>query len=409
MRKYWKFTAIIAVIVLSFGAFYVNSAMSATQYPEFVIKKQSGNVEEIKSLVLEGGYHEGIFMSYTNTHLKLTSDGTEYRNGSSFIDQIIGQPTPIIKELQGKYRDFMRGKTHNIDSFFENDQLLAYAEVKYKFGVSESNDDFKFAISLLDKNDGETTSYDIRVPDSSVVNHIFVQDVQLIDNELKLITHNTMRKNDKYFNEKHIYTLDISTGTITNNEMIFSIPSEHGDPFGDARLINSNPLQASENLVFIINQSTFIQEEESLREENTMKELIYFNLKTNEKETIKLPESLKDSQVSFVDGSTIYFTEISEKSLIVTPYSIENNQARSEFTIHLSDDDISNEGPPPLTIVKENKLYAVSSISDNKSNAKVAVINVETGETLYEGEVERKNTPESIKEFELYIYEMSVN
>ncbi len=405
MRKYWKFTAIIAVIVLSIGAFYVNSAMSATQYPEFVINKQSGNDEEIKSLVLEGGYHEGHSMSYTYTHLKISSDGSEYIIGRSLIDQLIGQPSPIIKELQEKYRDFMRGKSHNIGSFFENDQFLAYADVKYKFGVSQSRD-FKFAISILDKNSGNTTSHNIKIPDRSVVNHIYVEDVQVVDNELKLITHNMMRKNEKYYNEKHIYTLNISTGTITNNQNIFSIPAEQGDSYVDARLINTNPIQANENLVFLINQSTYVQEEESLREENTNKELISFNLKTNEKETIELPESLKDSQVSFFDGSTIYFSKSSEKSLIVSPFSIEDNQAGSEFTIQLSNGTSNEE--PPIIIVKESKLYVVSHYSNLKNNASFAVFNVKTGETLYEGEVVRKNTPESMEEFELYIYDMSV-
>ncbi|WP_158413535.1 hypothetical protein [Gracilibacillus boraciitolerans] len=42
MKKYWKFTAIIAVIVLSLGTFFVTSATSATEYPEFVIKTTSG-------------------------------------------------------------------------------------------------------------------------------------------------------------------------------------------------------------------------------------------------------------------------------------------------------------------------------------------------------------------------------
>ena len=114
MKKYWKFTATIAVIVLSIGAFYVNSALSAPQLPEFAIKKQSGDAKEIKSLVLEGGYHEGIVMSYTNTHLKITSDGSENRNGHSLVDQVRGQPTPVIKDLQKNYRDFMRGKSYSI-------------------------------------------------------------------------------------------------------------------------------------------------------------------------------------------------------------------------------------------------------------------------------------------------------
>ena len=347
-------------------------------------------------------------MSYTNTHFKITSEGSEYRNGRSLLDQVRGQPAPIIKDLQKKYRNFMRGKGQFIDLFFENDKVLAYADVKYNMSASSSRD-FKFDISILNKDDGNTTSFNINVPDTSVAEYIYIEDVQLIGNELKLITHNTIRKNESFFNEKHIYTLDISTGTITNNEKIFSIPEEHGDSYVDARLINTNPLQANENLVFLKTQNNFIQEEGSdgFKESSSNIELISYNLKTQEKETIELPESLKDSQVSFLEGSTIYFSKFSEQSLIVTPYSIENNHAGREFKIKLSNT-INNE-ELPIIIVKENKLYAVSRLSDSKTNASVAVINVKTGETLYEGEVVRKNTPKSTQEFELYIYEMSVN
>ncbi len=406
MKKYWKFTATIAVIVLSIGAFYVNSALSAPQYPEFAIKKQSGDAEEIKSLMLEGGYHEGNAMSYTNTHLKITSDGSEIRNGLSLVDQVRGQPSPVIKDLQTNYRDFMRGKSQSINSFFENDELLAYADVKYKISASHLRD-FKFDISILTKDEGKTTSFNINVPDASAADYIFVEDVQVIDNELKVISQNTMRKNDKYFTEKHVYTLDISAGTITNNEKILSIPQEQGNSYVDAQLINTNPLQANENVVFLITHSTLEEGLDGFRESNSSKEILFYNLKTQKTDTIEMPESLNDNQVSFLEGSTIYFSKFSEQNLIVTPFSVENHEVGDEFTIQLSNE-ISDE-VPPLIIVKESKLYAVSQIMNSKTNASVAVVNVKTGESLYEGEVVMKNSPKSFQEFELYMYEMTVN
>lgn len=406
MKKYWKFTATIAVIVLSIGAFYVNSALSAPQYPEFAIKKQSGDANEIKSLVLDGGYHEGNAMSYTNTHLKITSDGSGIRNGLSLVDQVRGQPSPVIKDLQTNYRDFMRGKSQSINSFFENDELLAYADVKYKISASHLRD-FKFDISILTKDEGNTTSFNVNVPDASAADYIFVEDVQVIDNELKVISQNTMRKNDKYFTEKHVYTLDISAGTITNNEKILSIPQEQGDSYVDAQLINTNPLQANENVVFLITHSTLEEGLDGFRESNSSKEILFYNLKTQKTDTIEMPESLNDNQVSFLEGSTIYFSKFNEQNLIVTPFSVENHEVGEEFTIQLSNE-ISDE-VPPLIIVKESKLYAVSQIMNSKTNASVAVVNVKTGEALYEGEVVMKNSPKSIQEFELYMYEMTVN
>jgi hypothetical protein len=342
-------------------------------------------------------------MNYTNNHLKITHDSSDYRNGSSLLDLVTGRPAPMIQELQDKYRNFMRGK-ENLNSFFENNKLLAYADVKYKIGSSTSRD-FKFAISILDKEGGNATSFTIKVPDSSVVEYIYVEDVQVVDNELKIITHNYTSESENYFNEKHIYTLDISTGTIKNNETIFSIPDQD-DTHIDAHLIKTNLKQANENLIFLINKSEIIQHEESDMEGETSRELISFNLKTNEQKTIELPESLKEHQISFFEGSTIYFSKLSEKNLVLTPFSIENNQAGNEYTLQISNETSNTE--PPMIVVKDGKLYVTTQLTNLTTKASVAVFDVKTGETLYEGEVERKNPPKNMEEFELYIYEMSV-
>lgn len=404
MKKYWKFTSIIAVIVLGIGTFYVSSANSATQYPEFVINKTSGDAEEIKSLALEGFYHEGGSMSYVNTHLKITSDDSDYRKDSSIIDSVIGHPAPMIQELQKEYRKFMRGKGQTVDSFFENNKLLAYAEVKYKTG-SFTNRDFKFAISILDKDDGNTSSFSIKVPDSSVVENIFVEDVLVVDNELKVITHNNTRKNENYFNEKHIYSFDISTEKINSNETILSLPIQQGNDHTFVNLIQTNHKQANENLIFVKTYEKVI-EEESHRGEETNRELISYNLKTKEKETIELPDSLKENKISYFDGSTIYLTKLSEGNLVVTPYSIENDQAGKEFTIQLSNE--TSNAEPPIIIMEDDKLYVATHVTNLKTMASITVIDLKTMDTTYQGEVIRKKRPESAEQFELYLYDMMI-
>ncbi|MEK4084867.1 hypothetical protein [Psychrobacillus sp. FSL K6-1415] len=405
MKKYWKFTSIIAVIVLSIGTFYVNSAMSETQYPEFAINKKSGDAEEIKSLELEGSYHEGGSMSYVNTNLQITSDDTDYRNGRSIIDSIIGHPAPMIQKLQEKYRNFMRGKGRSVDSFFEDNKLLAYAEVKYKIG-SFTTRDFKFAISIVDKDNGNTSSFSIKVPDSSVVENIFVEDVQVVDNELKVITHNSTRENGKYYNEKHIYSFDISTGKIVSSETIFSIPEQQGNAYIHAELVQTSHKQSNENLIFIKTLEKMIQDGESDRLEETTRELISYNLRTNEKETIKLPDSLKEHQISYFDGSTIYFSKLSGENLVITPYSIENDQANNEFTIQLSNE--TSDADPPIIIMEDGKLYVTTHITNLKTKASITVIDLKTSDTIYQGEVIRKSSPNSTEQFELYLYDMMI-
>ncbi|KAA0966397.1 hypothetical protein FQ087_09250 [Sporosarcina sp. ANT_H38] len=405
MKKYWKFTSIIAVIVLSIGMFYVNSAMSATQYPKFVINKKSGDAEEIKSLVLGGSYHEGLSMSYVNTNLQITSDGSDNRNGSSIIESVKGNPPPMIQELQEKYRNFMRGKGQSVVSFFENNNLLAYAEVKNKTNPFKTRD-FKFAISILDKDDGTTSSFSIKVPDSSVVEQIFVEDVQMVDNELKMITHNTTRENGQYTNEKHIYSFDISTGKIISNETILSIQEHQGNAYIYAELLQTTHNKANENLIFIKTQDKMNQEEESDRIDETNRELVSYNLKTKEKETIELTESLNESQINFFDGSTIYFSKLRGQNLVVTPYSIEKDQVDNEFSIQLSNE--ISYAEPPIIIAKDGKLYVTTHVTNLKTKAIITVVDLKTRDTIYQGEVIRKGSPENAEQFQLYIYGMDI-
>lgn len=403
MKKYWKSTAIIAVIVLSIGTFYVNSALSATQHPEFVINNQSGNAEEIKSLVLQGSYHEERNMNYAN--LKITADGSDNRSDGSIIDQIFGSPAPMIMKLQEEHRHFMRGKGYAIESFFENNQLLAFAEVEYKMG-SLSSRDFKFAISILDKGDGSTTSFTINVPDSTGVDYIIVEDVQMVDNKLKLITQNMIRANDKFSTEKRIYTIDVSAKQVSSQETIISIPDQSDDTHVDARLIKTNPTREYEKLLFLKTESKITQQRESDHVEQSNRELISYNLRTKEKETIDLPENLIENQMSFFDGSIIYLTEFSEQQLIVTPFSVETNQVVDEFTVELTG--ATNSMESPIMTVKDGKLFATTMITDVKAKARVIVVDLSTGETLFTGEVEMKDAPKDMEEFELYIHNMSV-
>lgn len=120
MKKYWKVIVVIAIAVVGIGTFYVNSAISVSKYPEFVIKKQSGDETEIKSLVVEGTYSGSVL----NEGLKITADGSRYESDSSFIDLFKGYNPPLIEQLQEEYRNFMRGKSGDISAFYEDKQFL---------------------------------------------------------------------------------------------------------------------------------------------------------------------------------------------------------------------------------------------------------------------------------------------
>lgn len=290
MKKYWKFTAIIAVIVLSLGTFFVTSATSATEYPpEFVIKTTSGGDEsEVKPLVLDGSYADTSSMNYVNTNLKITANGSNY-NKHSFLDQIIGQPPTFIKDLQEEYRSFMRGKSAWTDLFVENEEVLAYADVNYKRGGSST-----FTVSVLNKKDETSENFTMKVPESEKLSHIYVEDVQLVGNELNLVTQN-YRYDDFSNGEKHMYTIDLSSQTITNHEAIVEVPKGQNDTYFDVQLIKTSPTNANEYLILMKKEIQLIEDSESIREEVINKEFISYNMATKEKEIINVQDLQLDS------------------------------------------------------------------------------------------------------------------
>ncbi|WP_045520055.1 hypothetical protein [Neobacillus niacini] len=406
MKKYWKFAAIIIVIVLSIGTFYVNSATSAKQYPEFVIQTHSGDADEIKPLVLEGSYTDTTSMNYVSTNLKITADGSTY-NSRSFLDQVIGQPPTVVKELQEEYRTFMRGKDHLVDLFFENNQVLAYADVNYKMGSLRSRD-FKFDISVLNKEDGNINSFTMEVPDGGELEYVFVEDVQMVKDELTLITQNTMRNNDEFYDEKHIYTINMANQKISNHKAINQVPEGQDDTRIDVQLIRTSPTKANEHLIIVKTEKKVIEDSESIREEVINQEIISYNLETKEKEKINVPElRLDENQLSFFDGSTIYFMTLEGQELVVTPYSLVDDQVGQAFSIHLFGEEDIVHGQ--LTIVKDGKLYLASSQMNSNINADVIVADVKTGEILFKGQLALEDSSNEHGNFELYMHEMFVN
>lgn len=403
MKKYWKVTATLIITVLSFGIFYINIAMSAEHFPELVIQTKTGDNEEIRDIVLEGSYTDTSSNNYLSSRFKLTADGSEYNN-RSFLSEIIGQPDTRIKELQEEYRSFMRGKIPSETFFTENSEFLAYARADYKIDSLRSSD-FTFEVSVLNKSNNSTNSFTIQVPVSEELDHIYVEEVQMIEEELHIITQNSIRDGNDYNNENHIYTVDLKEQKINEHETILQVASGHDDIQVDSHLIRRNSSSAAEHLLLVRSEYKIIEDMESHRMEQLNKELIAYNLVTKEKEEINLPDTLnlEENEISFFDGSSVYFVN---REGHVTPYNLAEEQTGEAIDLQLSFD---LDQQPPMLTVQDKKLYAVNVTNTAQNNPGIVVADVQTGDTLYDGEIVLKDdSSESAGDYELYIYEIVV-
>src|SRR5699024_11994690 len=94
-----------------------------------------------------------------------------------------------INRMTQEYCGIMHRKTGSITSYFEEEETLAYAEVINQ-SVRISNNDMEFDIAVLNKENDETISFTVPVPNRAMYTKVYVEDIQMTDDTLKFVTRN---------------------------------------------------------------------------------------------------------------------------------------------------------------------------------------------------------------------------
>src|SRR5699024_5092412 len=126
MQKYWKAISMMIVMVLGIGTFYIHKAVTASQYPDFIIETVSGDETEMSDLQLRGHY-----LADTSDELvQISSGGSTYSSDLSYWEQLNGglYNSPLIERLENEYRGFMRGKNVH-GNLYKDGDFLAYADI----------------------------------------------------------------------------------------------------------------------------------------------------------------------------------------------------------------------------------------------------------------------------------------
>ncbi|WP_099156610.1 hypothetical protein [Virgibacillus ndiopensis] len=406
MNKYWKLIIIGIVIILSIGTFYIKSALTVSKYPEFVIEKQSGDESEVDNVVINGNYYA---RSTIGESLTLTSNGSKYKSEQSFLKQLDGYGgIASIRQLKEKHRNFMRGKSGSPDHFYEDEHYLVYGEVDYQVN-SLSPRDFRFSISVLDKVEDKTNSFEIDVPDVKELDYMNVDDVQMMDGKLKIFTKNVTGGNEAV----HLYSLDIASEKIVDHKEVISNEGLLENQSGQIMILSeTNPMQKHQNVLFEKSVIEDVEQSEGYYvSEEVSSELVAYNLETDESHPIALPEKIHASeQRTMFDDSTIYFVEESPNDVVVTPYLL-NEGIKGEFKFTLRDsknNDASVEESKTITI-NNGKVYAVTMMMDAKKAAVLVVGSLKTGKTLYTGEIIPKDPLKDEIDSSLYVTDIQIN
>ncbi|MGE8206484.1 hypothetical protein ACQKP0_18400 [Heyndrickxia sp. NPDC080065] len=401
MKRYISSIIIVAVVVFSIGTFYIYSAVSASPFPHLKIVGESGNEKEIKSLIITGDYQLG--QDHDNFELSLKS--TVYNSERSFLDKLDNE-TNKIKQLRKQYRNFMRGKM-GLDSFYEDQDILIYADTNSSWNGMDGNT--KLEISMLDKKDKKKTSFEI--PLSNQFRYAFVQDVQRVGKQLKVITEN-MRKqninNENENNELHVYTINYSNKKLVNDEVIKSYNIENVNTYSQFQKIPVIDETAPSKYVLFNN--SLIKSTDQGEEEVVKSELIAYNTETSEKEIIKLPKKINIDQISSFNGDIIYIVSRNTSGLKVISYNFESQKVISEIKIQIQNTE-NMDIEDIVYKIKNEKLFIITSNKGNKKNANVLVYDIDTGESLFKGKIVENDQKdnETKKKSSIWLYDIDFN
>lgn len=395
MKRYWKIISICIVTLIVIGTFYIQSSFATNDHVEIEFEKIYGNKDEVEDLILSGHYQVGHFYQ----SLQITSKETGDPDNLSFFERVERLDIPAsFKGLVDRHKNFMRGKDLTSTHFFEDENVLAYASIKADNVYEIPMKDLAFTIEVMDKKSKEVTSMELDVPERNKYSYLYVEHVQVINDELKIITQGYGMD---YTDELHVYTIDLKEQELVNDDTIVSGPSVE-DGWSHLRVVNQIESFQGQDY-FLIQIEAFEEDMAQIDGEHNeiANEYIVYDIENNQSKQIVIPDEVLGSigGESAILDDKIYVPSQSENGLEVNVYDIANEEWGEKLTVELRD--IKDDEPSYIKMIN-GKLIAVYATNDGQN---LLIGDLKTGESLYEGKLQVKNQGEGPQDYRLYIYE----
>jgi hypothetical protein len=219
---------------------------------------------------------------------------------------------------------------------------------------------------------------------------VYVEQVHIAGENVKVITRNHVNGAiDSYSTEIHVYDIDIGEQVLANDEMVVSY-SEGSDGQTMTQVFtpgDGSTLQSNSHAIFIMEQWESSEVgEEGQYSHFAQSRVISIDVETNEVSEFELPVELQGIAHSvLLEDSTLYFTNQVESGLEITVYDLENQEVDENRSVTIERDNM-NMGSP-VTAIKDGRMYIASQINEDYALANIFVIDVQSGELLYEGQV----------------------
>lgn len=392
VERYWKLMFTSCLFVFGIGFFYLHDTFAEKELPEYTWEKQKGNEEVLEDVLVQAYIQDG---SYIGETIQIAGEKRKYLSQLSFLERLTGAMDNLkIKQLQQKYRGFMRGKEESTYNFYEDKRMLAYANVSSEWDGSQfKQSNFALEVETVSKRDDETTSFFIKLPNQDQYDYMDVGEVTVLGDKLYVLTQNDMLVDDESQSEMRLYTIDLTNEKLISEQRLFSDKEENVKGDREVTLLHdTDELQASSYIAVMTR---------NLDEDDQTKQLRLFDIEKQEEWSVDLPKKMLEQEVvAHMGDETFYFIYEQKGKLSVTPYQIAEQQLDDPIEIPISDAiDVNTMKYTKIIHDKLYLLYDMNSYMGREGNAPqikgnpplMYVIDLKAKALRYEGELTPKN------------------
>ncbi|MFC5651669.1 hypothetical protein ACFPYJ_21640 [Paenibacillus solisilvae] len=391
MKRYWKSVVLIALIVISLGSFYIESLLNPL--PSFKLVKSEGDEKQAADIVMQGRFE------YANGDVRVDQAGSSYDSEKSLLWQLAEShryydyKTKIqLNRLQQEHGSFMRGK-ENLIGFYEDKQVLVYVDLESTYNQLNRNNKFDFQVSVLDKSSSKVSDFEISVPNDTNYLWMNIQNVQMVDKQLKLLTRNAKRTavqpKSGNLSETHIYSIDPAAKKILQDDMAGEDQYVDETTFEEFFLLHDVQALTSSERVIYQHKTTHLQKlngKSNVDSSYSVSSVDYsfssYNLRTGKEEMIPFPinsSTPQDTDSYYVSGERILKLSADKAGMTIEKYNLSDRKSEPAITLAYSD---LGSASLPRTSFDDRNMYLLVH-TDKRSE--VIIIDLANGQTVYKG------------------------
>lgn len=386
MKKYWQLLVVVVVIIATISIHYIQVASASSQTYKLTFEKISGDDKYLDSLKIEGS----IGVGYTSNPVILTKDEVKIESRFLYDYSLL-----TMKALIDNHKDFMRGKMRSPVNFYEDDAQLIYVKDPEEPWKLNEGDTFSYDIDVLNKDENKTDSFSVNLKLNSPVSWISVNNIVLVNNELKFIT--SLSRNDGD-NELHLVTIDLKDQQLLSDTILDIGESNENVRTDFQSYDNYQNLGPEKYYVYSMNTQSETPPYNIIREHFKV-----VNFETNEITPLEIPESVVSRiNMGVVDNNYFVVSSIEEGDLVLHRYNIGQKRWLEPVPVK---EPVKVLNTDSYTMQATNgKIYL---FNDTEQGFYLRISDIEKGETLYEGILKRKDAKQKFSLWVEKFHEMN--